>query len=132
MLNAISFAEKVRTPSFSSPSATVLVADMRPVPRVHLGKENQIKKRVSETKKGSCRRERRRDSPDDGSSEAEVLSPGLGVPSLEESLERDLGLGVETVVSEETVVGRERKDDLGGSSDEVWRANRNATSQRRI
>jgi hypothetical protein len=38
---------------------------------------------------------------------------------LEEGLERDLGLGVETVVSKETVVRRKREDDLRRSSDEV-------------
>lgn len=59
------------------------------------------------------------DIPDDGAGETEVLAPALTVPAVEERLKRDLGLGVKTVVSEQTVVGREGKDDLCGTSNEV-------------
>jgi hypothetical protein len=62
---------------------------------------------------------RRKQRTDDGSGNAEVLSPRLGRPAVEESLERDLRLRVETVVTEETVVGREGKDDLSGASGEL-------------
>lgn len=58
---------------------------------------------------------------DDGTGKAEVLAPRLGSPSVEEGLERDLGLGVKTIVTKETVVGREGKNNLGGSGDEVWK-----------
>lgn len=38
---------------------------------------------------------------------------------VEQGLEGDLGLGVETVVAGQTVVRRERQDDLRGTGDKV-------------
>ena len=57
--------------------------------------------------------------PDNRTSETEILAPTLRVPAVEERLERDLRFGVETVVAEQTVVGRERQDDLRGTGDKV-------------
>lgn len=56
---------------------------------------------------------------DDGTGDTEVLSPAFGGPPVEQGLKGDLGLGVETVVTKDTVVGRKREDDLGGSGDEL-------------
>ena len=56
---------------------------------------------------------------DDSTGDTKVFTPRFGAPSVEESLKRDLGLGVKTIVTEDTVVGRERKDDLGRSGDEL-------------
>ena len=56
---------------------------------------------------------------DDSTANGEEVAPVLGVPAVEESLEGELGLRVETVVTEGTVVGRERKDDLGRPGLEV-------------
>jgi hypothetical protein len=55
----------------------------------------------------------------DGTSDTEVLSPRLGSPSVEKRLERDLGFSIQTVVTESTMVGREREYNLSGSSDEL-------------
>ena len=38
------------------------------------------------------------------------------MPAVEEGLERELGFGIETVVAEGSVVGRQRQDDLSRSS----------------
>ena len=58
---------------------------------------------------------------DYGTGDTEVLSPRLGAPSIEQSLERDLTLAVESVASKQAVIRRERKNDLGRSSDELER-----------
>jgi hypothetical protein len=52
---------------------------------------------------------------DDSTANGEVVGPALGVPPVEESLEAELGLGVETIVTKGTVVGRKRQDDLSRS-----------------
>ncbi|CEI68857.1 unnamed protein product [Fusarium venenatum] len=51
----------------------------------------------------------------DSTADGEVVGPALGVPSVEESLKTELGLGVETIVTKGTVVGRKRQDDLSRS-----------------
>lgn len=56
---------------------------------------------------------------DDGTGDTEVLSPAFSGPPVEQGLEGNLGLGIETVVTKDTVVGRKREDDLGGSGDEL-------------
>ncbi|GJC78128.1 hypothetical protein ColLi_00966 [Colletotrichum liriopes] len=53
---------------------------------------------------------------DDGTADGEVVTPVLGVPSVEQGLQGELGLGVETIVTEGTVVGRQGQDNLGGTS----------------
>lgn len=58
---------------------------------------------------------------DDGTGDAEVLAPALGAPAVEERLERDLALAVESVVAEQAVVRRQREDDLGRARDELER-----------
>lgn len=59
-------------------------------------------------------------SPTDNSSgDTEVFSPGFCTPSVEQCFEGNLGFRIETVVTKNTVVGRQGKDDLGGSSDKV-------------
>jgi len=57
-------------------------------------------------------------TPNNGTSETEV-SPHSQRSNGEKSFQRNLGLGIETVVTEEAVVGREGKDDLSGASDKV-------------
>ncbi|GKT61899.1 unnamed protein product [Colletotrichum tofieldiae] len=52
----------------------------------------------------------------DGTADGEVVTPVLGVPSVEQGLQGELGLGVETIVTEGTVVGRQGQDNLGGTS----------------
>uniref|UniRef100_A0A4E9ENN5 Uncharacterized protein n=1 Tax=Gibberella zeae TaxID=5518 RepID=A0A4E9ENN5_GIBZA len=52
----------------------------------------------------------------DSTTNGEVVGPALGVPSVEQSLKTELGLGVETIVTKGTVVGRKRQDDLSRSS----------------
>ncbi|KAI6759685.1 hypothetical protein HG530_010365 [Fusarium avenaceum] len=55
-------------------------------------------------------------SPTDNSTaNGEVVGPALGVPPVEESLETELGLGVETIVAKGAVVGREGQNNLSGS-----------------
>lgn len=56
---------------------------------------------------------------DDGTSDTEILSPTFGGPPVEQGFKRNLGLRVETVVTKDTVVGRKREDDLGGSGYEL-------------
>ena len=58
---------------------------------------------------------------DNSSSDTQVLSPRFGAPSVEQSLERDLTLAVETIASEQSMIGRERKNNLSRSSDELER-----------
>ncbi|TFA99245.1 hypothetical protein CCMA1212_009011 [Trichoderma ghanense] len=52
---------------------------------------------------------------DDSTADGEVVAPVLGVPSVEEGLESQLGLGVETIVTEGAVVGGQRENDLSGT-----------------
>ena len=58
-------------------------------------------------------------APNDGTGEIEVFTPALSAPTIEEGFEKDLGLGIKAVLAEQTVVGREGKDDLSGVSDKV-------------
>ncbi|KAK1253169.1 hypothetical protein MKX08_004356 [Trichoderma sp. CBMAI-0020] len=59
-------------------------------------------------------------SPSDNSTaNCEVVAPVLRVPSVEESLKSQLGFGVETVVAKGTMVGRQGKDNLSGTSFEA-------------
>lgn len=55
----------------------------------------------------------------DGTCDTQVFSPAFGRPSVEQSLETDLAFGVKTVVTKETVVGRQGQNDLSRSGDEV-------------
>ncbi|GJD00729.1 hypothetical protein ColKHC_09554 [Colletotrichum higginsianum] len=52
----------------------------------------------------------------DGTADGEVVTPVLGVPSVEQGLQGKLGLRVETVVTEGAVVRGQGQDDLGGTS----------------
>ncbi|GKT45755.1 uncharacterized protein ColSpa_05936 [Colletotrichum spaethianum] len=52
----------------------------------------------------------------DGTADGEVVTPVLGVPSVEQSLQGKLGLRVESIVTKGTVVGRQGQDDLGRTS----------------
>ena len=51
----------------------------------------------------------------DGTADGEEVAPVLRVPSVEQGLESQLGLGVETVVSESSMIRRQRQDNLSGS-----------------
>lgn len=49
-----------------------------------------------------------------GPAQAEIRAPILGPPLVEQALQADLGFGVEAVVAEDAVVGREGEDHLRG------------------
>lgn len=57
--------------------------------------------------------------PNDCTGEAKIFTPALGTPPSKEGLESDLRLRVQAIVTEETVVGRKGKNDLGRTSNEV-------------
>ena len=61
----------------------------------------------------------RKYSPDNCSSQAQIFTPAFRVPAVEECLERDLGLRVQAIVTEEAVVRRQWENDLRGTRDEV-------------
>ncbi len=50
---------------------------------------------------------------DDGTADGQVVGPVLRYPSVEQGLQTELGLRVQTVVAESTVVGGEGQDHLG-------------------
>ena len=51
-------------------------------------------------------------APDDGTSQAQIFTPAFGSLTLEYHLKQDLGLWVKVIVSEKTMVGRERSSTL--------------------
>lgn len=88
----------------------MFVAFINPVPRVQLRLE--VRKCLETLF-------RRVDIPNHSTSETQILAPALRVPPVEQSLQGDLGLRVETIVTEETVIWREGKDNLRWTGDDV-------------
>ena len=53
--------------------------------------------------------------PNNDTGERDVFTPALSAPTVEEGFKRDLGLGIKAILAEQTVVGRERKNDSSAS-----------------